>query len=107
MKIVGDAIIPKEKLTQYLLLPRQKNDKSQWLAQAGFTREQPGTLEKAIYQLITENEAIPDRQNEYGTLRFRTVRIRFCSVACRRRARKYSMQPSKSLSVISLYGVVM
>jgi hypothetical protein len=68
MKIASDAIIPKEKLAQYLLLPRQKNDKSQWLAQVGFSREQPDTLEKAIHQLITENDAIPDRNNEYGTL---------------------------------------
>ena len=66
MKIAEDALIPEEKLTQYLLLPRQKNDKSRFLARAGFTRENPDMLDKAIRQLLAENEAIPDRHNEYG-----------------------------------------
>ena len=66
MKIAEDAIIPEEKLTQYLLLPRQKNDKSQLLARAGFTRENPDMLDKAIRRLLAENEAMPDRHNEYG-----------------------------------------
>lgn len=67
MKIAEDAIFPEEKLTRYLLLPRQKNDKSRFLAQAGFTRENPDILDKAIRQLIAENDAIPDRHNDYGT----------------------------------------
>jgi hypothetical protein len=62
-----DVIIPKEKLTQYLLVPRQKNDKSEFLAQVGFTFENPDALEAAIRKLIVENKAIPDRHNEYGT----------------------------------------
>ena len=67
MKIAEDVIIPKEKLTQYLLLSRQKNDKSRFLARAGFTRENPDMLDKAIRQLLAENEAMPDRHSEYGT----------------------------------------
>ena len=66
MKIPVDAIIPKEKLTQYLLVPRQKNDKSEFLAQAGFTLENPDALEAAIRKLIIGNEADSDRHNEYG-----------------------------------------
>lgn len=66
VRIPNDAIIPREKLTLYLLIPQQKNDKSGFLAQAGFTPENPGLLEEAIRQLISENEAILDRQNEYG-----------------------------------------
>lgn len=50
-----------------MLIPQRKNDKSRFLAQAGFTQENPDLLEEAIRQLITENEAITDRQNEYGT----------------------------------------
>jgi hypothetical protein len=53
-------------LTQYLLFPRQKNDKSQFLAQVGFTRENSDVLEAAIRKLIVENEAVSDRHNEYG-----------------------------------------
>jgi hypothetical protein len=66
MKIAEDAIIPKEKLTHYLLLSRQKNDKSRFLARAGFTRENPDMLDRAIRQLLAENDAMPDRHNEYG-----------------------------------------
>lgn len=45
MKIPVDAIISNDKLTQYLLVPRQKNDKSGFLAQAGFTMENPEDYE--------------------------------------------------------------
>jgi hypothetical protein len=66
MKIPVDAIIAREKLTQYLLVPRQKNDKSGFLAQVGFTLQNPEALEEAIRALIAENEAVTDRDNEYG-----------------------------------------
>lgn len=66
MKIPPDAIIPPEKLTRYLLVPRSKNDKSRFLARGGFTLANPGALEAAIRQLIADNEAIFERQNEYG-----------------------------------------
>jgi hypothetical protein len=32
MKIPADAIIAREKLTRYLLIPQRKSDKSKWLA---------------------------------------------------------------------------
>jgi hypothetical protein len=67
LQIPSAAIIPIEKLTAYLLVPRRKNDKSQFLARAGFTAINPIALELAIRQLIAENEAIQDRQDEYGT----------------------------------------
>jgi hypothetical protein len=67
VRIPDDAIIPREKLTLYLLMPQRKNDKSVFLAQVGFTQENPDLLERAIRQLIMENEAILDRQNAYGT----------------------------------------
>lgn len=67
MKIPDNAIIPREKLMHYLLIPQRKNDKSGFLAQAGFIQENPDLLEQAIRQLIAENEALLDRQNEYGT----------------------------------------
>lgn len=67
MRIPDDAVIPREKLLDYLLTPRRKNDKSGFLTQAGFTQENPDQLEQAIRQLIAENEAIADKRNEYGT----------------------------------------
>jgi hypothetical protein len=66
MKIPADAIIAREKLTRYLLVPRQKNDKSRFLAQVGFTLQNPDALEEAIRALIAENETVTDRDNEYG-----------------------------------------
>lgn len=66
MKIPDNAIIPREKLTQYLLVSQRKNDKSAFLAQVGFTQNNPDLLEKAIRELIANNEAIQDRKNAYG-----------------------------------------
>lgn len=66
MKIPSDAVIASEKLTQYLLKPRQRSDKSRFLARAGFTQENPHALESAIRQIIRENDAIFDLENEYG-----------------------------------------
>ena len=66
MKIPDDAVIPEEKLTRYLLIPRLKDDKSKYLAQAGFTQANPEDLLTAIRQLITDNEAVEDNVNEYG-----------------------------------------
>jgi len=66
MKIPSDAIIAREKLTQYLLEPQVKDDKSKFLAQAGFTQENPDELEKAIREMIATHEAVLDRQNQFG-----------------------------------------
>ena len=67
MKIPNDAIISQAKLTQYLLVFKPRNDKSQFLAQAGFTLDNWQALETAIRELILTNEAYQDRTNEYGT----------------------------------------
>jgi len=66
MKIPPNAVIAEEKLTQYLLVPRQRNDKSRFLSQAGFSVEEPVILEQAIRKLTTENDAVGDREDEYG-----------------------------------------
>ena len=67
MRIPVDATIAWEKLTLYLLVAKPKNDKSRFLAQAGFTLANPEALEAAIRQVIADNEAVFDRENEYGT----------------------------------------
>lgn len=66
MKLPEDVVIPREKLTAYLLVPQTKNDKSKFLAQAGFTQENPDALEAAIRRLIREHDAVQDREDEYG-----------------------------------------
>jgi len=67
MKIPPNAIIPPEKLIGYLLVPQVRNDKSKFLAQAGFTSQNPDALEAAIRRILAENDALQDRENEYGT----------------------------------------
>lgn len=67
MQLPSDSIIPEDKITRYLLVPRIKDDKSKFLAQAGFTQENPEELLLAIRQLAATNEAIEDNTNEYGT----------------------------------------
>ena len=67
MQIPNDAIISDEKLSRYLLVHKTRNDKSQFLAQAGFTAQNPESLRTAIRTLIESAEAVEDRTNEYGT----------------------------------------
>jgi len=66
VKIPAHAIIPEDKLTRYLLIFRDKDDKSKFLAQAGFTLDNAASLRKALVNLITLQEAIEDGRNDYG-----------------------------------------
>lgn len=66
MRIPSDALIPITKLTQYLLVPKQHDDKSIFLAQGGFTLENPQDLLLALQRLIQEEEAAYQKKNEYG-----------------------------------------
>lgn len=66
MRIPPDAIIPREKLTKYLLVPREWDDKSRFLGRAGFTPGNPDDLEAAIRRLTADVDAIEDGTNEYG-----------------------------------------
>lgn len=67
MRIPVDAIIPEEKLTRYLLMPRARDDKSKFLAQAGLTQENPEALLAALRLLADSAEAVEDGKNQYGT----------------------------------------
>lgn len=67
MKIPDDAEIPPDKLTGYLLIPRPADDKSRYLAQAGFTLDDPDMLRDAIRNLAAEAEAEEDGTNDFGT----------------------------------------
>jgi hypothetical protein len=68
LRIPPDAIIPMEKLTGYLLAARDWDDKSKFLAQAGFSRQNPHLLLEAIRQLAAGAQAEEDRVNEYGEI---------------------------------------
>ena len=68
MKLSEDALIAPEKLTQYLLALRKRNDKSKWLSQAGYTVENWQVLENDLRQQILPHEAIPTEYTEYGQM---------------------------------------
>jgi hypothetical protein len=67
MKIPEDAIIPLEKLKRYLLIPRPFDDKSKFLAQAGFTLQNSDDLMSASRLLAIGQEGTEDGTNDYGT----------------------------------------
>ncbi len=67
MKVPANAIIPEPKLTKYLLVAQDRNDKSKFLLQGGFTQNNPADLELAIRKLIADNDAIEDRTDRFGT----------------------------------------
>jgi hypothetical protein len=61
-----NAIIPKAKLTQYLLIRLSKNDKSQFLATAGYTLANWQDLERDLREQILPLNAIPTILTEFG-----------------------------------------
>ena len=66
MRIPADALIPAEKLTLYLLLPRPWGDKAKFLAQAGFVRGNAEALLDALRELASTADAFQDGENDYG-----------------------------------------
>src|SRR5215208_6609182 len=66
MRFSSQWVIAREKLTQYLLLPKEVDDKSKFLAQAGFTPINVDSLEAALRKLVQTYEPIYDLTNEYG-----------------------------------------
>ena len=66
MRISENLIVPDDKITRYLLVPQLRNDKSKFLAQAGFTQDNPEALKLAIQTQAVATDAIEERRNEYG-----------------------------------------
>lgn len=66
MKIPPDAIIPHDKLNNYLLAFKARNDKSKFLAIGGFTLSNSDALREALRSLAATVDAIEDRTDEYG-----------------------------------------
>jgi len=68
MKLSANAIIAREKLTQYLLVPQPRGDKSAFLALAGYA---PGNHHQLLSDLRTQilpMEAQFLERNEFGEL---------------------------------------
>jgi len=66
MKLPRDTLIASEKLTRYLLQRRVEDDKSVFLAQAGYTLENADRLMTDIRSQLLPLEAELVDQTEYG-----------------------------------------
>lgn len=66
MRLPADGAIPQDKLIRYLLLPREENDKSKFLASAGYTLANWEVLERELRQLAQENEVSDIETSPYG-----------------------------------------
>jgi hypothetical protein len=66
LKLPENTLIAYEKLTRYLLVFKERNDKSQWLAQAGFTLHNWKVLESELRKQILTLNAILTDETQYG-----------------------------------------
>jgi hypothetical protein len=67
MHIPLSATISARKILEYLLRPREIDDKARFLARGGFAAENWRSLEAAIRELAATTLAEQDGDNEYGT----------------------------------------
>lgn len=63
MKLDENTLISHGKLMQYLLVPRKRNDKSRWLAKAGYPLENWRLLENDLRNQILSLDAILIERN--------------------------------------------
>ncbi len=66
MKLSPDAIIAQAKLTQYLLKLLPQDDKSKFLAQAGYTQENWQQLENDLREQILQLDAVFTEKTRFG-----------------------------------------
>lgn len=67
MKLPPDAVIAESKITNYLLRPLDEDDKSQFLALAGYAAGNPDLLVRDIREQLVPFDAEPIGLVEYGT----------------------------------------
>jgi hypothetical protein len=69
MKLTPDAIIATAKLTKYLLVWRSIDDKSKFLAQAGYDQGNWQQLEADLRSQILPLDAVPSEEpNQFGDI---------------------------------------
>jgi hypothetical protein len=66
MKLSQDAVISEAKMANYLLRRQPENDKSAFLALAGYTAARADRLTKDIRALILSQDAEFEKSTEYG-----------------------------------------
>ena len=68
MKLSGQAVIARAKMTQYLLVDRPENDKSKFLAGLGYTMEQADRLVEDVRKQLLPLDAELIEKTEYGEM---------------------------------------
>lgn len=66
VKLSEDTIIASEKLTDYLLTYKKRNDKSQWLAKAGYNIDNWTVLKQDLERQILPMDAKRIEVNAFG-----------------------------------------
>lgn len=61
------GLFREDKFTRYLLVRREYDDKSQFLALGGYTVDNYKVLVEDIIIMTMENEAFEERSDDYGT----------------------------------------
>jgi len=68
MKLPQDTIISERKLREYLLTPRREDDKSGYLALAGYSQISWRQLETDLRRLVSYEDAGLIRTTQYGDM---------------------------------------
>jgi len=68
MKLPLTAIIAEEKIKEYLLSFRKRNDKSKWLSKAGYKLEDWQRLEKDLRTQLLSLDAMYTEETQYGQM---------------------------------------
>ena len=66
MRLPGDAVIARDKLTRYLLVPQVRGDKSAFLARAGYSLSNADLLLRDLRSQILPREPRMLESNEFG-----------------------------------------
>lgn len=66
MKLPANTIIPREKATEYLLIPQARGDKSAFLERAGYRLENAEQLLRDLRAQLLPLEAVPGKSNQFG-----------------------------------------
>ncbi len=68
MKLSIETVITPEKIINYLLIAKKRNDKSKWLNDAGYTQENWQIFENDLRTQILSCDAVPTAKNDYGQM---------------------------------------
>lgn len=68
MLSIENAIISPDKIKRYLLVPKKRNDKSRWLAQAGYKLEIWHILKQDLKEQLSGIKAVATDMTPYGQL---------------------------------------